>query len=719
MKPLLVRSPLYPDESLLSLMVRLAELNGYSTPFTIVRLCKDNLGQKDNLTQPANTETYQVLQDLLGIDADRLYQATSHRFAGIIISPLREKRYLTLPSGNKMQSLPPRNSRIVFYERNAQFCPQCIQEEPYHRITWMLSPTIACIKHKCLLTKKCPNCHNKVDIRGIVESCCQKCKFNLAETETPRLASDKLGLLTQEIIQSWWQLTPSNIVNAGIPEQPTIALFHIVRDLCRVAKSMQHSWHYRHNLSSEDCLVEPHIWKSHKKIVQRYCQYTTACKALLDWPHGFYKLLDAYRLRDGRNVEIPYIPDDLESVYKNCLEKNWRHPVFDFVQEAFNQYLRSNYAHTDTLRRVRRFREDPELQASFSYIAVSAAAKLLGISASKMTRLAKIHQLVGYKVPEIALPVPRRNLLIKRDDVLALRNRWQEAVSLEDAANLIGASRSGALSILRHGLLEQIRGPGVDGGGTWWVSYASIQDFINKLKQVASQKPKGKLIRINYAAQVLSVYKFSFAKIIDWVLRQKIKAYWEKEDEPLHRIKVSNADIQKLLTELREQQPWVTREKVAKERGVKIPTISRWVETGHLSPIKQTGRGMYFDPEDVDAFNSEYIGSRMAGRILCINILAVQKWARAGRLKPASGPDVDGAAHYLFRREDVIRLRPENRLSAPKMAERLGISRSQLGEWVRQGKIKPVSGPGVDDMKHYLFLLDSYLPNVFPKSEQN
>jgi len=37
------------------------------------------------------------------------------------------------------------------------------------------------------------------------------------------------------------------------------------------------------------------------------------------------------------------------------------------------------------------------------------------------------------------------------------------------------------------------------------------------------------------------------------------------------------------------------------------------------------------------------------------------------------------------------------------MTKRLGVSRSPIYEWIRQGEVTPISGLGVDGSKHYLF----------------
>mgnify|MGYP002713185139 CR=1 FL=1 len=75
-----------------------------------------------------------------------------------------------------------------------------------------------------------------------------------------------------------------------------------------------------------------------------------------------------------------------------------------------------------------------------------------------------------------------------------------------------------------------------------------------------------------------------------------------------------------------------------------------------------------------------------------------------GRLHPVSGPGVDENHRYLFKREEIELLRPSNRLTAPELAKTLGLSCSQLQEWIKRGKVRPMSGPGIDEMKHYLFV---------------
>ncbi len=49
-------------------------------------------------------------------------------------------------------------------------------------------------------------------------------------------------------------------------------------------------------------------------------------------------------------------------------------------------------------------------------------------------------------------------------------------------------------------------------------------------------------------------------------------------------------------------------------------------------------------------------------------------------------------------------LLPGKRRTTSQLARDLGISRSQIVQWVKEGKIRPVSGPGIDKSGHYLFV---------------
>jgi hypothetical protein len=106
--------------------------------------------------------------------------------------------------------------------------------------------------------------------------------------------------------------------------------------------SVQHSWHYLYDAPSG--VGSPFFPCSSKGDIipaKSYILYATAFKAMVNWPQGFHGFLDAYRLRDGQ-LPSDYVRRDLGRLYSFWLKRAWGLPAFQFVQEAFDQYLLSS-----------------------------------------------------------------------------------------------------------------------------------------------------------------------------------------------------------------------------------------------------------------------------------------------------------------------------------------------------------------------------------------
>jgi hypothetical protein len=73
---------------------------------------------------------------------------------------------------------------------------------------------------------------------------------------------------------------------------------------------------------------------------------------------------------------------DFGALYTQCLQRNWGHPAFQFVQDAFDHFLVEHYARSYALVCSSRYRKNPALAARFAYLSVAEAASLLETSTS-------------------------------------------------------------------------------------------------------------------------------------------------------------------------------------------------------------------------------------------------------------------------------------------------------------------------------------------------
>jgi excisionase family DNA binding protein len=461
---LLRRSGLQDDESLGSLLVRLEALNFYDSHTYLRQICLTGVTgityASYRLDRPTHREVYERLAALTGIPTSHLHAATAHRFASILTPVGVTAPRITLP-GNVVVPLVAKGmfSRELRHETAAAWCPRCLAESAYHRLIWMPIAVTICLTHNCLLCDRCPECGAKISIRDIVHVQCPRCHSDLTTASTVDLdPDDDHGLWSQRIIQGW--LKDSHIpddVN-GLPNCHPALLYQIVNDLRWSLTNISTDWPYLHKPGKAEICLEPPRGPQ-RSPGSVYILYATSSKALKSWPNGFTEFLQNYSCRTN-NVIGKGLFSDLGVIYGHYLERRWRNEAFKFVQEAFNQYLIDNYTGTPSLVQSSRYHGNNDLANRFAYATTAEAARLLGVSQPMITQLVAAGRLVAH--PSNA---ERRGhlRLVQRLEVLELRQRWTAAVSLNEAAEILGLSTDITLDLVHAGLLCAERGPSVDG----------------------------------------------------------------------------------------------------------------------------------------------------------------------------------------------------------------------------------------------------------------
>ena len=154
-------------------------------------------------------------------------------------------------------------------------------------------------------------------------------------------------------------------------------------------------------------------------------------------------------------------------------------------------------------------------------------------------------------------------------------------------------------------------------------------------------------------------------------------------------------DLQQYIEDMKSENGWIGREEARRLLGVKDGTLARWVKGGLLTPCATFAHVQYFQMSTICQFTADYIFSDEAAQILGIGKLAVQKWARTGRLAISciGGPDIDGSHAYLFDKEKLLCWRSE-RMTFGEVSQLLEISGATLHRWVSERKIEPLEDMG-------------------------
>ncbi len=651
-RPLLIQRPLRDGESLQSLLAWLHDANAYEPKRfmeTIVRSRMIEAG--DNLVHPHHPDTYRILSELVGRSVQELWQGTFHRYASIIDNAPIQSEQLVFASKGAIKVYSGSSKRI-------HYCPRCLQESDTHLIRWMNKWLVICDEHSCLLHDACPACQQALNVKSVVAHKCPACEFDLRTSPIHLVNSDSQNLI--------YSLFEKATILEGLPPVSIPDLLRLIRGLSRVVA-------HHPNLidrsiapigARESILTTKRIWEP----VQTLLLVDVAVNGLRDWPHGFHRFLDAITIDKTHRVQT-----DFGSLYTVYLEREWRDIAC--VQEAFNQYLQQSYPLSASVMKTQRVVDAPD------YITVKEASDVLHVSESSLRTLIEANVIATHD---------DWTGRVLRKSVDGYRKQLDDALSLGETADRLNLSSSTVSELCQLGILTVVRGATVDETQKWRICPKSVGDLQAQITQSKPHRWK----TIQSATRVLSRHQYTVALIIQAALEGHLTLY--------EQWLVCSEEIEKLRERLNQTKPILSVQESTKLLGLKRTHIlKKWIARGLLThPLER---------QKILKFWDNYVWTEQAAEIMGVGILTVQKWARNGRLHPISGGEVDGLHRYLFRREEVIRFRPNNRLTTPQMAKRLGLSRGHLIAKINAGTLDPmpVSGPTIDGCKHYLFFANS------------
>ncbi len=689
---------LLEDESLASFLIRLGEANFYPSPSILIKLILDGTGAEthlkariDLLSHPA---VFERIAHLAQVDCLQLYKATANRFAEFITPPETEIGVLDLPGNQKVpllhENIAHEQIRPAFA---CQYCPLCIQQRPYYRLSWLLIATSVCLEHKCLLTNQCHNCKRPLRLQDIIKTRCSKCGIALGKAPCYYISDDEVGLLSQQVFQGllFGKAVPLPSEDY-LPTCPPRVLFRVVDGLRSTAQRLAIAgWKNLHTLPAyHDILAEsfkPGLDPRSFTPYQSYCVYTTVFKGIAEWPSGFYELLDAQHEQKGNSLRKGGLNSNLGRTYSYWFAKQWQHAAFEFVQDAFDLYIIERYGVSHAIRHISRFRDTPALLNKFSYISTHYAAELLNVRAGVIQRFIRSgHLTVSQENPSF----------VKRSDVLRLRETWNSIVGRVEAAQLLGVSEAVVQDLVNIGLLSPEQSP--DTGFRFWkFSEKDLCQLLDRVKshtRIYEGSNGTHTFNLVGAVKKLKYLDLTTASVISGIAHGKLQAHRRPSSRFSCRDLVfDQADIDVSHDATLAEKGWLSRVQVLKRLKIRNETLVKWMEAGLLVPAHVFAKALYFDKAMIEGFESDHIGSKEAAELLGIKINTVDSWVHLGLLRAVSGPSIDGYRAYIFNRESLLHWRNE-RVLFGEAKNILGVSGQTLRCWVRQGKITPLNDLG-------------------------
>ena len=117
--------------------------------------------------------------------------------------------------------------------------------------------------------------------------------------------------------------------------------------------------------------------------------------------------------------------------------------------------------------------------------------------------------------------------------------------------------------------------------------------------------------------------------------------------------------LRAVLKSFKAEKNWMDDKEIAKRMGVMQSSVHHWIESGLLVPAAACGGAYYFAQRVAKQFIDGHVFIDKAAQIAGVAVSVVREWVRNGRLEPVSGPKVDLYYRNLFRCKDVEQLQSQ------------------------------------------------------------
>jgi ribosome-binding protein aMBF1 (putative translation factor) len=193
--------PVHPapeaSETFTSYLLRLASLNGLSSIPGVATLLLPNFAVKTvRALSDFPLPSYGNLPIAALCAEDRLNQTTFY-YLGIKLGRSTEPQALSRFLEGTLSSA-------------LRYCPRCLAEGLYYRLTWRFVAVKACLRHRCLLLSSCGHCRQPLPLFPIdlKIGVCPSCEGQLQVCQAPAIADEESNELAQVLSDLEFLLSP-------------------------------------------------------------------------------------------------------------------------------------------------------------------------------------------------------------------------------------------------------------------------------------------------------------------------------------------------------------------------------------------------------------------------------------------------------------------------------------------------------------------------------
>ena len=169
-----------PGESFTSYLTRLAQLNHFSSYFDISQL----------ISCSYKTRKREIEENITMKVED--FCVKSH----ISIGEFQSLSFLNLQERFGRSTIPQAINNFLAgsITNSIKYCPHCLEEDSFYRLSWRFNEISSCIHHECSLIEMCSSCGNSIPIfsQPFKIGFCPSCGYDLRLSKPNKASIDKL-----------------------------------------------------------------------------------------------------------------------------------------------------------------------------------------------------------------------------------------------------------------------------------------------------------------------------------------------------------------------------------------------------------------------------------------------------------------------------------------------------------------------------------------------
>ena len=306
---LIARPQQFDDECVASYLVRVSELNGFK-----------HIGY---MLQSAGLKWKNNRAPVHDIIAGKYDLARIYATLGLTPFPIKTASHYSL--FRRVVDTPH------VFVRTPRVCPQCLEEDGYCHDRWAYLPIVACSKHGCMLVDSCSETENPLSwYRTRVRSVRRGSLVVGSKAEQGAL---ELSAFFEDVISNGESSGGPPFNGLGLRE--TLSILHFI---CR----------YQSRLKGK------RFTPVDLKVQQLAEVYSEAWVVLMNWPEGFYDLLDQYKDAPMSKKGVSGLSKHFRDL-RDALHRQRQNKGIQVIRREFDLYIRTRwpgYVNTKTLSRI-------------------------------------------------------------------------------------------------------------------------------------------------------------------------------------------------------------------------------------------------------------------------------------------------------------------------------------------------------------------------------